>query len=388
MTQFPETFLNAEFAATLHSHHPTQTLQAYLLDLGHGSASRGKVEGAVEMNRRKASGFTLVELLVVIGIIALLMSILLPVLAKARESANTIKCASNLRSVGQGILMYAVQFKDTFPPAYFYEGMTIDTVAKTETPDSATAGYVHWSSFIYGGVSGRPDYKNLDGWDAFRCPTINQGGLSPTNTFDANRDPGQSNDDGSVIDQQAPRLAYTANQAICPRNKFVIGFQGDTARVDKFVKVGSVRNSSNTILATEWNQNWQIVADSGHGSGGANVCKSHRPVHGFKIIGGELNVETVGADPFGGRPTLARCHLSDLAGDPQPGVTSNTRLDWVGRNHGYPSKKLDGSGFDLRTTNFLYCDGHVETKSIRDTFAPFQWGDAFYSVDGGDAVVP
>ena len=64
---------------------------------------------------RLPAAFTLVELLVVIGIIALLISILLPSLAKARESANRVACLSNLRQLYMGLSAYAADNKGSFP---------------------------------------------------------------------------------------------------------------------------------------------------------------------------------------------------------------------------------------------------------------------------------
>jgi prepilin-type N-terminal cleavage/methylation domain-containing protein len=61
------------------------------------------------------AGFTLVELLVVIGIIAVLISLLLPSLNRAREQANRAKCLSNLRQMSQFIQIYVNQFKGAMP---------------------------------------------------------------------------------------------------------------------------------------------------------------------------------------------------------------------------------------------------------------------------------
>jgi prepilin-type N-terminal cleavage/methylation domain-containing protein len=90
--------------------------------------------------RRK--GFTLVELLVVIGIIALLISILLPSLNRAREQANKAKCANNLRQVALAATMYANSDVrgGSFPRTYFQSGsaLTAGNTGSGETNSFST----------------------------------------------------------------------------------------------------------------------------------------------------------------------------------------------------------------------------------------------------------
>jgi prepilin-type N-terminal cleavage/methylation domain-containing protein/prepilin-type processing-associated H-X9-DG protein len=67
---------------------------------------------------RKAA-FTLIELLVVIAVIAILAAILFPVFAQARERARMTACVSNMRQIGTALMMYAQDYDETFPYAFF-----------------------------------------------------------------------------------------------------------------------------------------------------------------------------------------------------------------------------------------------------------------------------
>jgi prepilin-type N-terminal cleavage/methylation domain-containing protein len=115
-------------------------------------------------NRLRAKGFTLVELLVVIGIIALLIGILLPTLGRARQMAKDTLCKSNMRQVSMALILYTNTNRGLLPQAETSDGIPWQvqiwqTVMRT--------------SFSSTDITGGGTYSYL-AHTAFECPTADQ----------------------------------------------------------------------------------------------------------------------------------------------------------------------------------------------------------------------
>lgn len=133
-------------------------------------------------SRRPNRAFTLVELLVVIGIIAVLIAILLPALSRAKSQATAVACLANLRSIGQAITIYAGQHKGSLPYGYWDGRGKPDGVNQGSSNVSSDWALLLLSSALgkggntYGTQEGS-DRTKLQ--DAFACPAASTDSSNP-----------------------------------------------------------------------------------------------------------------------------------------------------------------------------------------------------------------
>ncbi len=284
---------------------------------------------------KRSSGFTLIELMVVIAIIAVLIALLLPAVQAAREAARRVQCLNNLKQLGIALQNYH-DAVSVFPPGYVAASWFIDG-------ETDTAPGWSWASMILPFIEGGPLYaatnfslsiqapanttatQTLLG--AFLCPSEQ---LPPGGTFPV------TDGLGNAVATVAPSsyAACTGND----QSDVALGLNFDGLGNGLFFRNSGIRiaaitdGTSQTVMLEE--RAWAITEGTWAGA-----------VAGGVVLRGPLNpcpAVTAGGSPYYFAPCLVLVHCNML--------NSNSDLD---------SGLDDPSSFHPGGANILFADGSV-----------------------------
>jgi prepilin-type N-terminal cleavage/methylation domain-containing protein/prepilin-type processing-associated H-X9-DG protein len=299
---------------------------------------------------RKLRGFTLVELLVVIGIIAVLISILLPSLARARQYANSIACASSIRQIGQGLLFYANDHKGKLPMggnggkpvdgegwlnqwgAQVTMAMGVDLI-----PDPNGTGYADYGNF-------RGNYSAI-----LRCPDV------PVEY---------------VMPAWNGGIHYTANVRAMPWPKVQDKLNGSTDANPFYLKPYplATKDASSKMLLWEG----AVLPDFGYNAPTCNINQ----MWWFITWGAPADNSWVNwwADP---KPGYDADKVAPISNDGNLTNLNPGSANWIGKanrdgNNNGDEFPWSNASYALQryrhlgetSCNFLFFDGHVESRKL------------------------